>query len=232
MSYPNVEALLNRLGLWKAVRGMPAMAALVLIFVAISFTALPAISMFSDLPSLQFNLSAVVAGAILALIGYFLGNFWDAKVFDPLYGLRGRWVSRSTRPFGLFPAGDDLHRARADAITKLAPDSPEGKGVYRAALGIARKRKAEWEHIEQPLILSKFLRAFIWPSGLASLALLANALWQRGIGERGTSLAFGGYACRCLSPALCSVHQPARRAYATTLRACFSFWHCPLKNHA
>jgi hypothetical protein len=91
----------------------------------------------------------------------------------------------------LFPAGDDLQRIRGDAVTKLVPDSPEGKGVYRAAVGIARKRK-DWEHIEQPLIASKFLRAFIWPSGLASLALLGNGLWQKGVGEPGTqSLLFG-----------------------------------------
>ena len=194
MEYPNVEAVLNRLGLWKAVRGMPAMAALVVIFVAISHIALLAISPFSRLPSPQFNLSAVVIGTVLAIIGYFLGNFWDAKVFDPLYGLTGRWIGRSTRPFGLFPAGDDLQRARIAAIAKLVLNAPEGKGVYRAAVNIASKSKARWDQIEQPLILSKFLRAFIWPTGLASLALLGSALYQKDVGgELGStsSVVFG-----------------------------------------
>lgn len=187
MNYPNVEAVLNRLGLWKALRGMPAMAALVVIFVAIAHIALPAISLFSDLPSPQFNLSAVVVGIVLALIGYFLGNFWDAKVFDPLYGPTGRWVGRSTRPFGLLPAGDDLQRARTAAIAKLVPNAPEGKGIYRAAVIVAGKSRAKWAHIEQPLILSKFLRAFIWPTLLASLALLGSVMWQEGVGELGST---------------------------------------------
>lgn len=59
--------------------------------------------MFSALPNLQFSLSAVVVGTVLALIGYLLGNFWDAVVFDPLYGPNGRWVGRSARPLGVFP---------------------------------------------------------------------------------------------------------------------------------
>ena len=190
MNYPNVEALLSHLGLWKAVRGIPAMSAVVIIFIAICFTALRAIPVFSDLPSQQFYLGVVVAGTVLALIGYFLGDFWDATVFDPLYGLNGRWVNRSTRPFGLFPAGDDMDRVRAEAAAKLVPNSPGGKGVYRAAVGTVRKRKGEWENIEQPLILSKFLRAFIWPSGLACLALVVNVIWQKGVGDRGPGLAW------------------------------------------
>lgn len=163
------------------------MSALVVIFVSIFHFALRDIYPFSHFSSLQFNLSAVVVGTVLAFIGYFLGNFWDAKVFDPLYGPTGRWVGRSERPFGLFPAGDDLQRTRAAAIAKLLPDTPEGKGIYRAAAAVARKSKTKWEQIEQPLILSKFLRAFIWPCGLASLGLIGSFLWQKGGGQLGST---------------------------------------------
>lgn len=163
------------------------MVAVVTIFVAISYIALSAISLFSTLPVVQFHLFAVVVGTVTALIGYYLGNFWDDKVFDPLYGLTGRWVERSTRPFGLFPAGDDLQRARAAAVTKLLSDTPQGEGIYRAAEDVARRSKGKWEHIEQPLILSKFLRAFLWPTGLVSLSLLAFGLWQVSIGNSGAS---------------------------------------------
>lgn len=185
MNYPNVEVVLNRMGLWKAVRGIPGMVAIVLIFVALAHVALSSVPAFSALSLTQFNLSAVAIGTVLALIGYFLGNFWDAVVFDPLYGPSGRWVGRSTRPLGLFPAGDDLQRVRQSAAAKLVPNEPQGKGVYRAALELARKSKAQWERIEQPLILSKFLRALIWPAGIASLALLGHSAWSTNFGDEG-----------------------------------------------
>jgi hypothetical protein len=179
MNYPNVENILNRLGLWKAVRGVPALAAIVVIFVAVSYVALRGTSTLLGLDRPELYLMTVVIGTVLALIGYFLGNFWDDKVFDPLYGLAGRWLNRETRPLSVFPAGDDLRRARLSAIAKLLPNEPQGKGIYRRAVETARTSKAKWEIIEQPLILSKFLRAFIWPSGLASLALIAFGFWQR-----------------------------------------------------
>ena len=187
MGYPNVEAVLSRLGLWKAVCGIPGMVAIALIFVAIAHIALPFLSVFSALPNLQFSLSAVVVGTVLALIGYFLGNFWDAVVFDPLYGPNGRWVGRSTRPLGVFPPGDDLQRARRSAAAKLVPDEPQGKGVYRAAKELARTSKAKWEHIEQPLILSKFLRTLIWPAGIASLALVGVYAWHMSVSGTGST---------------------------------------------
>lgn len=203
MNYPNVEAVLSRLGLWKAVRGLPGMVAIVLIFVAITHVALASLPVFSTLPNPQFGLSAVGVGTVLALIGYFLGNFWDALVFDPLYGPNGRWVGRSTRPLGVFPAGDDLQRARYSAAAKVVPDEPRGKGVYRAATELARKSKAKWEHIEQPLILSKFLRALIWPVGIASLSLVGTYAWHMSVGGTGSrsSLVLGaalGVVCLLL----------------------------------
>jgi hypothetical protein len=193
MDYPNVEAVLKRLGLWKAVRGVPALAAIVIISVAVSYVSMQAISILSGLSRPEFYLMTVVVGTIVALIGYFSGNFWDAKVFDPLYGLSGRWVNRETRPLSVFPAGDDLRCARANAIARLLPNEPQGKGIYRKAVEIAQASKAKWEIIEQPLILSKFLRAFIWPSGIGSLALIAFGLWQRSLGDKGNvfSLSLG-----------------------------------------
>lgn len=191
MDYPNVEAVLRRLGLSKAVRGVPALPAVVIICVAVSYVSLPAISVLSALRKPVFYLMIVVVGTVVALIGYFLGNFWDDKVFDRLYGLSGRWVNRETRPLSVFPAGDDLRRARANAIGKLLPNELHGKGIYRKAVEIARTRKAKWEIIEQPLILSKFLRAFIWPSALGSLSLIAFGLWQRRVGDKGSVFSLG-----------------------------------------
>jgi hypothetical protein len=191
MDYPNVEAVLGRLGLAQAVRGVPALSAVVIICVAVSYVSLQAISILSGLQKPLFYLMTVVVGTVVALVGYFLGNFWDDRVFDPLYGLSGRWVNRETRPFSVFPAGDDLRRARANAIGKLLPNEPQGKGIYGKAVEIARARKAKWEIIEQPLILSKFLRAFIWPAALGSLALLAFGLWQGKFGDKGSVFSLG-----------------------------------------
>jgi len=56
---------------------------------------------------------------------------------------------------------------------------------------IARTRKAKWEIVEQPLILSRFLRAFIWPSALGSPALIAFGLWQRNLGDNGSVSSLG-----------------------------------------
>jgi hypothetical protein len=167
MDYPNVEAVLGRLGVAKAVRGVPALRAVVIICVAVSYVSLQAISILSGLQKPLFYLVTVVVGTVVALIGYFSGNFWDDRIFDPRYGLSGRWLNRETRPLSVFPAGDDLRRARANAIGNLLPNEPQGKGIYGKAVEIARTRKAKWEIIEQPLILSKFLRAFIWPAALA-----------------------------------------------------------------
>jgi len=159
------------------------MVAIVSIFVAVAHVARSSIPAFPAIPLLQFTLIAVVVGTVLALIGYYLGNFWDAKVFDPLYGPSGRWIGRTTRPLGLFPAGDDLQRVRLSAAAKLNPNEPQGKGVYRAAGELARTNKKKWEQIEQPLILSKFLRTLIWPAGIASLSLLGLNVWYASVGS-------------------------------------------------
>jgi hypothetical protein len=190
MDYPDVEAVLGRLGLSKAVHAVPALPAVLIICVVVSYVSLPAISIFSGLQKPVLYLLIVVVGTVMALIGYFLGNFWDDRVFDPLYGLSGRWVDRETRPLSVFPAGDDLRRARGNAIRILLPDKPQGQGIYRKASEIARD-KANWEIIEQPLILSKFLRAFIWPSALGSVFLIALGLWQTSVGDKGGAFSLG-----------------------------------------
>lgn len=98
MDYPNAEAVLGRLGLWKAVRGVPVLSAVVIICVAVSYVSLPAISVLFGLRKSVFYLMTVVVGTVVAIIGSFLGNFWDDKVFDPLYGLSGRWVNPRNSP--------------------------------------------------------------------------------------------------------------------------------------
>jgi hypothetical protein len=185
MGYQSVEAVLRRLGLWKAVQGTPALLAIVIIFACIAGLALTSIPKVSNLQIPYLVFAAVVVGTVLAPIGYFLGNFWDAIVFDPLYGPSGHWADRNARPLGIFPAGEDLQRSRDAAAAKLLPGQHSGRGIYRVAVEHARRGKAKWEYIEQPLILSKFLRAFIWPAGMSSVVLIGTYIWQVAVVQTG-----------------------------------------------
>lgn len=196
MNSPNVETVLRISGLWKALNGFPGLLAIVLIFVALTRAVFSLWPPLTGLPTSVSLLMAVTVGTVLALVGYFLGNFWDDKVFDPLYKPGGRWVGRSRRPLGVFPAGDDLQRARAAAAAKVVPHASECKGVYRAAAEVARRSKVKWERIEQPLILSKFLRSLIWPLGITSVALIVIGTWQVISGaEYGAWSLYAGAGC-------------------------------------
>lgn len=190
MNYLKIEDTLNRLGLWKAARGTPALAGVVVVFVTVSYFALRTVADFS-VAGPELYLITVVAGTVLAMIGYYAGDFWDGMVFDRLYSPSGRWINRDTRPFHVFPAGDDLRRARANAVAKFLPGSPDGGGVYRKAKDAVQRSKAKWEVVEQPLILSKFLRAFIWPAGLASLALVSFGIRQKILNDERANSSLG-----------------------------------------
>ena len=171
MDTPKLEATLTSLGLWKAVKGYPAL--LVLIIVSATLLELIAPQISSLLPGLSgitLHLFIVVVATLLGLIGYFVGDFWDSRFFDPRYGLDGMWLNSHTRPFHVFPAGSDLKRCRDKAIHALFGKDHSGEGIYREAKKIAKRRAKRWEQIEQPLILSKFARGFIWPCFLISVA--------------------------------------------------------------
>jgi hypothetical protein len=83
MDYPNIEAVLSRLGLSKAVRGVPALPAVVIICVGVSYVSLPAISILSGLPRPVFYLMTVVVGTVMALIGLLLGQFLGRQSIRP-----------------------------------------------------------------------------------------------------------------------------------------------------
>jgi len=171
------EKLLDRLGLWKALRGIPGLAAILILSIAIVSLVLAAVPWFRELSRPLTFLATVIGGTILALIGYYLGDFWDHQVFDPLYGRDGHWIGREKRPLGLFPAGADLRRYRSRAIDSVFPPAHSGEGLYREACARAERSPAQWRNIENPLVISKFLRALIWPFALTAVGMFVAALW-------------------------------------------------------
>lgn len=112
----------------------------------------------------------------LALITYYLGNFWDDHVFDPRYtddpqrGFKGKWLETSRRNYlGLFPVGRNLKRTREDARQTLGLSSVEG--IY----GIAKERLQDtpkWTKVGRLLRFSKLCRSLIWPCFLIAGGLL------------------------------------------------------------
>ncbi len=104
-------------------------------------------------------LLAGLIGFLLGLVGYFSGNFWDSLVFDRLYGINGKWLNTTKNPFYIFPVGSDLKRYRDRASHALRLTT----GIYREAKKLAKQEESIWREIEQPLLLSKFARSFIWP---------------------------------------------------------------------
>ena len=118
---------------------------------------------------------------VLALITYFLGNFWDDRVFDPRYtedpqrNVRGKWLDTSRRNcVGLLPAGRDLDQARKRTAEDLKLPSVEG--VYAAAKQQLRGTKRATA-AERLLFLSKLCRGLIWPSFLAAAGLTTQAAY-------------------------------------------------------
>lgn len=121
--------------------------------------------------------AACILGVLLSLIGYYAGNFWDSSMFDPIYGKDGRWIAKETRTYHLFPAGADLDRYRQEAVTAIFSPQHSGTGIYREAESRARSNPSQWAEIEPPLILSKFIRSYIWPCASLAAILLVYGLW-------------------------------------------------------
>jgi hypothetical protein len=181
MNTHTVEKTLTALGLWKAIKGVPALLISVVVFIALIEAVVLHVFGLSKMFAAALQLLTIMIGTLFGLVSYVGGNFWDSKVFDPRYSLRGRWLQRTTRPFHVFPAGSDLKRSRDRAVQAICP---EEEGVYKKAERLANpttKTKAQarqWEYIEQPLILSKFIRSFIWP-----FAVMGTLLFVLGFGE-------------------------------------------------
>jgi hypothetical protein len=107
---------------------------------------------------------AVGIGLLLGLIGHFLADLLDRRLFEALYGPRGRWRAASRRPVGVFPAGDALARARDLAVQALPKRPDADDRIEREVAKIARRQVERWERIERPLILARCVRGVLWPA--------------------------------------------------------------------
>ncbi len=149
--------------------------------------------LFLPLPLFQSGL--IVVSALLALVAYTTGAIWDATVFDPLYGLNGKWLTKHKRPFVLFPAGSDLERYRHLAVDALLPTntkriSATGEGVYR----VAKEKLIEsgqWSQVSLILSWSKAFRSLILPLLLIGLVCLCFAIGSF------LSIGAGNAPCSC-----------------------------------
>jgi hypothetical protein len=201
MDIGKTEATLKSLGgLYKAIKGYPALLVLIIVSVAILELIAPQASLLiPGLSASTLHLFIVVIGTLLGLTGYFAGDFWDSRLFDPRYGLEGKWLHSTTRPFDVFPAGRDLKDQRDKAIQALFGNGHSGRGIYREAKRVAMKQSKEWEYIEQPLILSKFVRGFIWPCFLIAVATILGAIGSLILGWtlKPTVLAITGVVVCC-----------------------------------
>jgi hypothetical protein len=177
MDVSTLEGTLTSLGLWKAIKGYPALLIIIIVSVALLELITPqALQLLPGLSASTLHLFIVIIGTLLGLTGYFAGDFWDSCLFDPRYGVRGKWLHSHTRPFHIFPAGSDLKQYRDKAIQAVFGKELSREGIYREAKKIAKEQPGKWEFIEQPLILSKFVRGFIWPCFLIAVASILGAI--------------------------------------------------------
>ncbi len=121
-------------------------------------------------PPVSFHLLAGCLAGLLGVIVYSFGDYWDKKWFDPRYGLEGTWTTRAPP---LFPSAASMVEVRQEAAKKLLTGDAQKtqKGVYAAAEELVRAR-GRWDEVLGAVVISKFVRSFIWPSFLAFFALL------------------------------------------------------------
>jgi hypothetical protein len=169
------EKLLTWLGMWGAMRGFVPLASAIVVSVALleSLTP-PVIRFFSAVPVNLIHVFAVGIGLLLGLVGYFAGDSWDL-LFELFYGPKGKWRDKTGRPFLAFLPGERLKRHRNQAAQAL-PKKPDAEDdVYREAVKLAKRQVERWDGIEHPLILSRFMRALLWPLLFATILALVGA---------------------------------------------------------
>jgi hypothetical protein len=206
------EKLLTWLGLWGAMRGFVPLASAVVVSVALlELLTPPVIRFFAAVPVNLIHVFAVGIGLLLGLVGYFAGDSWDL-LFEMFYGPRGKWVDTTSRPLVAFPPGEPLKRHRGQAAQVL-PRKPESEDdIYREAVKIAKRQAERWEGIEHPLMLSRFMRALLWPLlFVAILALCGAAVFPFvGAAAEAPRLLATGAACLALTLA-CLAPYSSRR---------------------
>jgi hypothetical protein len=146
--------------------------------VLVSFAALEAIprngTLLATVPTASFHIFAGCLAALLGVIFYAGGDFWDRKWFDPRYKPGGSWTEETP---SLFPSAENMVKRRRAAADLLltGEDRKTQSGVYAAAEELARSR-GRWNEVQSAVVISKFVRSFIWPSLLGFLLLLALTL--------------------------------------------------------
>ena len=168
-------------GLRDAIKGVPSLVVVTVLWFIVLKYAVDQWQLLNALSAADRGSLASILAVPLALVTYFLGNYWDDQVFDPRYTedpnrkFRGKWLDTSRRNcLGLLPAGRDLDQARKRAAVSLKLSSVEG--VYAAAKGQLQSTK-DWATPERLLILSKLCRSLIWPSFLVAFGLIAQVAY-------------------------------------------------------
>jgi hypothetical protein len=169
------EKVLTWLGMWGAMRGFfPLASAITLSVALLEFLTPPVIRFFSAVPVNLVHVFAVGIGLLLGLIGYFAGDSWDL-LFEMFYGPKGKWLEAARAPLLAFSPGQALKRHRNQAGQTLPRKSDTEDDVYREAVKVAKRQVERWDGIEHPLILSRFMRALLWPCLFAAILALCGA---------------------------------------------------------
>jgi hypothetical protein len=170
------ETLLTRLGLWGALQGFPALVAAIIGSVALLISLTPPFArLFTSVTISVFYVVAVGLGLLLGLIGHYAGDFWDRVVFEAYYGPRGWWRDSIHSPLLVFPPGAGLTRERTQTTQALSRKPQIHGEIYREAVKVARRQLERWQQIVHPLILSQFVRGFLWPCLFVSLLAFCAA---------------------------------------------------------
>ena len=185
-----VRKTLDMLGLWKPIQKHPALPAVITIVAITIEYGVVNTSLFSG--GFVVHLASVVIAVILGSIVYFSGAFWDSVAYDRRYSwyakkqepdqpIRGKWLDRPTRPWHVFPAGRPLLQSRAACALALRGSESETYGLYDEAKEVVRNAGA-WTRVALPIVLSKFIRSWIWPLLLGSLSsaglAVAEIVWD------------------------------------------------------
>lgn len=193
-----VEALLTWLGMWGPLRAASALAAAILVSILLLELLTPSAARFFPRASPgNIHFFAVGIGILLGLVGHFLADQWDRRLFEWLYGPQGRWGTASQRPMGVFPAGDALARAREHAVQALPKKPERPERIEREVAKIARRQAERWERIERPMILAGCVRGLLWPALFAAAVAGCGALAAPVVGaaEEGLRMLLVGLGC-------------------------------------
>jgi hypothetical protein len=175
--YRKIDGFLKWTGLFRAAKGTPSLLAAILAsIVALECILIPFPTEYRVL--LQPGL--LILGVVVGVISVKAGDFWDRKVFNPRYGLKGAWLERC--PWALFPPGSDLRYYRNLAIDKLKPsgaiDPETGERVYRESKKIVQRSPKRWDWVDEPTALSKFARNFILPAFVTAFVSFGILVWN------------------------------------------------------